>query len=58
MLYEKLTQELDTLIRSFISVDEMMETSSSEIDELPQEQQDHLRSQIETFNSLLDQESV
>jgi len=58
MLYEKLTQELDTLIRSFISVDEMMETSRSEIDELPQEQQDHLRSQIETFNSLLDQESV
>lgn len=58
MLYEKLTQELDTLIRSFISVDETMNTLSDKIDALPQEQQDHIRSQIETFNSLLDEKDV
>lgn len=58
MLYEKLTQDLDTLIRSFIAVDETISTYSDKIDALPQEQQDHLRSQIDTFNSLLDEKDV
>ena len=53
MLYEKLTQELDTLIRSFIAVDEGIKGVDKNPDILTQEQKAHISNQVATFKALL-----
>ena len=53
MLYEKLTQELDTLIRSFISVDEGIRDVDKNPDILTQKQRVHISNQVATFKELL-----
>lgn len=54
MLYNKLTKELDELIRSYIAVDELMTTLAEEgINTFSEEQIKHIWGQVELFQSLL-----
>ena len=54
MIYNKLTKELDELIRSYIAVDELMTTLAEEGENsLTEEQRKHIRGQVELFQSLL-----
>ena len=54
MIYNKLTKELDELIRSYIAVDELMTTLAEEgVDTISEEQHKHIRGQVELFQSLL-----
>lgn len=54
MVYNKLTKELDELIRAYIAVDELMTTLAEEgEDTLTEEQNKHIRGQVELFQSLL-----
>ena len=54
MIYNKLTKELDELIRSYIAVDELMTTLAEEgEDTLTEEQRKNIRGQVELFQSLL-----